>query len=124
MKKHWIDIVGKWSVVLAYDIREEDFDEVDGWLESLGVGVRKRRDALSVLHRVNKGFTFSNDRLRMSVMCVGHASSREQWWDTVVHEIDHVQKAIMDYYDIDCGSEDAAWLQGYLMRRVVTCVFG
>lgn len=124
MKKHWIDIVGKWSVVLAYDIREEDFDEVDGWLESLGVGARKRRDALSVLHRVNKGFTFSNDRLRMSVMCVGHASSREQWWDTVVHEIDHVQKAIMDYYDIDCGSEDAAWLQGYLMRRVVTCVFG
>lgn len=34
-------------------------------------------------------------------------------------KVGHVQNAIMDYYDVDCGSEEAAYLQGYIMRRII-----
>lgn len=55
----------------------------------------------------------------MSVMCIGDATSMEQWWDTLSHEIDHLQDAIMEYYGVQSGTEDAAWLQGYIMRLIV-----
>ena len=55
----------------------------------------------------------------MSVVCIGNATSLEQWWDTLSHEIDHLQDAIMQYYDVSSGTEDAAWLQGYIMRLIV-----
>lgn len=67
----------------------------------------------------NCGFTFSNDELRMSVTAISNASSKEQWWDTCVHEIDHIQAAICKYYDVDLGTEEAAYLQGYLMLKVL-----
>ena len=55
----------------------------------------------------------------MSVMCIGDATDEEQWWDTLSHEIDHLQDAVMQYYDVEPGTEDAAWLQGYIMRLIV-----
>lgn len=55
----------------------------------------------------------------MSVMCIGDATDEDQWWDTLSHEIDHLQDAVMQYYDVKPGTEDAAWLQGYIMRLIV-----
>lgn len=119
MKKHYIDIAGKWAFVFAYDIGEDDVEEVGDWLEALGANRREIARACRVILGVNKGFTYSNSDLRMSVVCIGHASSREQWWDTVAHEVDHLQNTILEYYHVEPGTEDAAWLQGYLMRSIV-----
>lgn len=55
----------------------------------------------------------------MSVVCIGNATSLEQWWDTLSHEIDHLQDAIMQYYDVSSGTEEAAYLQGYIMRGII-----
>lgn len=60
----------------------------------------------------------------MSVMCIGGATDDDQWWDTLDHKIDHLQDAIMQYYDISSGTEDAAWLQGYIMRLIVKAMKG
>lgn len=122
MKKHYIDIVGKWAFVFAYDIGEDDVEEVCDWLEALGAKRREIARASHVIHGTNKGLTYSNTDLRMSVMCISHASSKEQWWDTVAHEVDHLQNTILDYYNVGPGTEDAAWLQGYLMRKIVECL--
>lgn len=119
MKKHYIDIVKKWAFVLAYDINEEDLEEVGDWLEALGAKRKEISRACRVLLGVNKGFTYSNTDLRMSVVCISHASSREQWWDTLGHELRHLVNTICDYYDVDYDSEDASYLQGYVMRNVV-----
>lgn len=73
----------------------------------------------NLLLGLNRGFTFSNSGLRMSVMCIGDATSKEQWWDTLSHEIDHLQHSVMEYYGVKPGTEDAAWLQGYIMRLIV-----
>lgn len=119
MYKHYLDIAGKWAFVFAYRIGEEDLEEVGEWLKALGAGRREIRRAQRLLTKLNKGFTFSYSGLRMSVMCIGDATSLEQWWDTLSHEIDHLQDAVMEYYGVDHGTEDAAWLQGYIMRLVV-----
>jgi len=119
MKKHYLDIAGKWAFIFAYNIGEGNLAEIGEWLEALGAKPYEIVRAQGLLLRLDKGFTFSNSGLRMSVMCIGNATSLEQWWDTVSHEIDHLQHAIMEYYGVKPGTEDAAWLQGYIMRLVV-----
>lgn len=124
MYKHYLDIAGKWAFIFAYDISEEDFDEIGEWIEALGAKPREIRRTKELLRRLNKGFTFSSSGLRMSVMVIGGATSLEQWWDTVSHEIDHLQDAVMEYYGVEHGTEDAAWLQGYIMRLIVKALRG
>lgn len=119
MYKHYLDIVGKWAFVFAYNIGEEDLDEVGEWIEALGAKHREIRRTKKLLRRLNKGFTFSSSSLRMSVLVVGGATSLEQWWDTLDHEIDHLQDTVLEYYGVEHGTEDAAWLQGYIMRLIV-----
>jgi hypothetical protein len=124
MYKHYLDIAGKWAFIFAYNIGEENLDEVGEWIMALGAKPREIRRMKKLLRRLNKGFTFSSSSLRMSVLVVGGATSMEQWWDTLSHEIDHLQDTIMDYYDVEPGTEDAAWLQGYIMRLIVKVMKG
>lgn len=70
----------------------------------------------------NSAFTYTNTRKRMSVVCIGWATTEGQWWDSVTHELDHLQNIIMRYYDVECGSEEAAYLQGYLMRGIISVI--
>ena len=119
MYKHYLDIVGKWAFIFAYNIGEDNFDEAGEWIEALGASRKEIKRTQHLLQTPNKGFTFSKESLRMSVVCIGNATSLEQWWDTVSHEVDHLQDAIMEYYGVEPGTEDAAWLQGYIMRLVV-----
>lgn len=122
MTKHYIDIVKKWAVILAYDVEVADLDELASWLDALGCGRRDLEKACRIALGTNNGFTFSNSNLRMSLVVISDASDEAQWWDTLVHEIDHVQNAICSYYDVPLGSEAAAWTQGYIMRQVVNTI--
>ena len=124
MYKHYLDIAGKWAFIFAYNIEEENLDEIGEWIMALGAKPREIRRMKKLLRRLNKGFTFSSSSLRMSVLVVGGATSMEQWWDTLSHEIDHLQDTIMGYYDVEPGTEDAAWLQGYIMRLIVKAMKG
>lgn len=120
MKKFYIDIKGKWAVIFAYDMRKDDLTELSGWLKALGAENKDIRKASYIALATNCGFTFSSGELKMSVVGISNASSEEQWWNTCIHEIDHVQSAICKYYDVDLGTEEAAYLQGYLMYRVLS----
>lgn len=119
MTKHYIDIVKKWAVILAYDVEVTDLDELASWLDALGCSRKDREKAIRISLGVNSGFTYSNSDLRMSLVVVSDATDESQWWDTLVHEVDHVQSAICDYYDVPLGSEAAAWTQGYIMRKMI-----
>ena len=118
MIKHYVDIDGKWAVILAYDIGRDDLDEVSAWLDALGANEREIARARRVAMATNSGFTFSDPTLRMSVVCVSQATSPDQWWDTMVHELKHVQSHVCQHYHVAEDSEDAAYLIGYLMRQI------
>ena len=119
MEKRYIDIEGKWGVVFAYDIKEDDLDEIASWLEALDATRKEVRKARRVVMRWNSGLTFSNDALRMSVMIVSKSTSREQFMNTLSHEIGHLKYDLCMYYDVEDGSEEEMYLQGYIMQRII-----
>lgn len=118
MKERYIDVDGAWGILLCYDYTRRDYDRMHAIMESFGMSEYRIIEAMDVLRHKNTGMTVSRSDLTMSAMFVGPATSKEQFMDTVAHEIDHVQHAIARHYDVSCGSEDAAWLQGYIMREV------
>lgn len=118
MKKHYVDIDGYWGVLFIYNYDMLDMDEMVGILDSFGVSEKEIRKAIPILFSTNTGMTVSRLDVTMSVIFVSEASSVEQFFDTIAHEIDHVQDAIDTYYGVWQGGEDSAWLQGYIMRGI------
>lgn len=118
MKKHYVDIDGYWGVLFIYDFDLLDMDEIAAILDSFGVSEKKIREAMPILYGTNTGMSVSRMDITMSAIFVGESSSVEQFFDTISHEIDHVQDAIDTYYGVWQGSEDSAWLQGYIMRGI------
>ena len=71
-----------------------------------------------MLTKRNTGFTFSNSDYKMSIVCIGKATSIEQFVNTVIHEAKHVQSHVCSYYYIEEDGETAAYLIGYLVARM------
>lgn len=119
MKKHYLDIDSSWGIIFCYDFDVLDAEEMGAIMDSFGMEESEIRYAMRVLFGTNTGMTVSRSDLTMSVIFVGESSSIEQFMDSCAHEIDHVQSAILRHYGIEQGGEDAAWLQGFIMRKIV-----
>lgn len=118
MIKHYIDIDGFWGIVFCYNYSQEDELEMAGIMDSFGLDNESIADAIEVLSCPNTGMTISRSDITMSVIFVSRATSKAQFMDTITHEVDHAQYAIERHYYVACGTEDAAWLQGYIMRGI------
>lgn len=121
MKTGYIDVDGKWGVILCYDFRRLDEYEMRASMMSFGMRGESLDKAIdTLLNHKNTGLCISRDDIRMSIIFIGNATGGDQWWDTTAHELlYHAACAIWDYYDVPYGSEDAAWTVGYLMRKAV-----
>jgi len=62
-------------VLVYYNVRPEDFIEVEDSLLQIDCSPKEARRALNVLRRKNTGFTFSNTDYKMSIVCIGRASN-------------------------------------------------
>lgn len=123
MTSSFIEIRDKWDLLFCYALRRMDEYEIRAMLMSLGMRGAKIDEATDVLlFEKNTGFCISNERLRMSVIFIGEATSEEQFWDTVVHELGHCANHICEYYGVPLNGEDYSWTLGYLMRMVVSKV--
>ena len=118
MRKRYIDVDGFWGIVFCYDYDFRDVDEMAAIMNSFGVEDREISNAIQILMGANTGMTISRNDITMSVIFVSEASDFEQFMDTCLHELDHVQASILDHYMINQGGEDGAWLQGYMMREL------
>lgn len=123
MRTEYIDVDGAWGVVLCYDLKRLDEYEMRQSMMAFGLrGSRLDKPIDVLLFHENTGMCISRDDVRMSLIYIGNATSEEQFWDTVTHELFHAQQAILDYYDVPSHTEDAAWTMGYLMRKTVELV--
>ena len=123
MKTKYIDVEGYWGVVLCYGLQRLDEYEMRKSMMAFGLrGERLDKPIDILLFHKNTGMCISRDDVRMSLIYIGNATSEEQWWDTVSHELFHAQQAILEYYDVPNDTEDAAWTMGYLMRETVKLV--
>lgn len=116
----WIDIDdGAWRLVVNYDVTPEEMPWIEKMLRSVDATESDIDDALALFYAPNKGCTLSDFSQRMSVVCIGWTTSRAEWHNSIIHEIDHVQRDICEYYDVSLGSELAAYLQGYLGAEMI-----
>lgn len=107
-----------WNILVYYNVGVSDFAEVADALIQLDCPESDLTNAFSVLKRKNTGFTFTNTERMMSIVCIGKSTNSSQFVSTVVHEAKHVQSHICSYYDIREGSEEAAYLIGYIVKRM------
>ena len=119
METKYIDVDGYWGVIVCYDYGFNDYDDIWSICRSFGLSNKKTNKALRVLSEMNTGMTISNYDIRMSVVFISKATSESEWWSTCIHELKHVTDAIIDYYDKDWDGEPSAYLNGFLMKRVV-----
>lgn len=107
-----------WNILFYFNVRPEDWFEVEDSLIQLDCSDDDIKAAFKTLEHRNTGFTYTNTEYRMSVVCVGWATSAAQFASTVVHEIKHVQSHICQYYGISESGETAAYLIGYIAKRI------
>lgn len=118
-----------WGILMVYDYDYRDFDRIWYMLMSLGMPNDKAEKALMVLSRLDTGMTYSVFHETMSVIFISQASSPEEWFDSVLHELKHTVEHISEFYEVDPKSEPAAYLQGeigrqmfpMIMRKVCKC---
>ena len=111
-----------WNILVYYNVCPSDFIEIEDSLLQLDCPKNDINKAFRVLTHKNTGFTFTNTDYRMSVVCIGKATSSDQFMSTAVHEAKHVQSHICSYYDINEDSEEAAYLIGYIVKRMYKMV--
>ena len=102
-----------------YDVHsQEDLKEAEKILASSGCKRKTIDEALDILSGVNTGFTFTNYAEGLTVVMISRASSPEQMYDTIQHELKHVTEHISEYYDVESREEAAAYLQGEIARKM------
>lgn len=73
---------------------------------------------LTIAHRnltsrqLNNGITFSNPELRETVWVTEITSSAREFFNSIVHEIRHLQQHIANAYGLDQDSEEVCYLCG------------
>ena len=114
MIRDYLDIDKHWGILAYYDATPEDFSQLGPILREFGCPEWEIRRAEETIRRTDKAFVFNAPWARMSVMVVGRVTHPSQFLNSLLHEMDHLQDCILDYYRVEQGTEDAAYLQGYL----------
>ena len=122
MENKYIDVGKKWGVVVNYDYDLMDYDEMWAIMRSFGLTSKNANKSLKILSNYNTGMAITNDDLKMSTIFISKASTPSEWWNTAIHELKHVADAIISYYDVEWDSEDAAYLTGYMTKKLVESV--
>ena len=119
MESCYIDINKKWGLVVNYNYDQRDYRDMWAQMRSLGLNDKSAKRALDILSNYNTGMAVSNEDLRMSVIFISRATDSGEWWSTAIHEVKHVADAIIDYYGKEYDGEDAAYLTGFIVKRLV-----
>ena len=125
MKRHFFHIEQHDWVVKAYiDTTKEDAEEILGELMSIGADMDVMRLAYKNLSSggLNTGLTYASPWNRETVIVVSRASSAEEYFNSIVHEIAHAGVYTCEALGIDLKSEQAAYFQGGLARDLYPCI--
>lgn len=122
MIRQEIDIDGHWLVTVIYLPQPDELWKVAEAYERLGCLDDEVETIISLMLQRNKGATFTNFRMRRSVVTIGRATSWEQFFDSVLHETKHLVDDIVAGYDIMNYGEPPAYLQGYIGRQMAPVI--
>lgn len=114
---------GDWLVMAFLDISGvRDLNEVYGLLLSAGLPDYKAQEACMVLSRKNKGYTYTDFKSRFTLTFASRGTSYDELYDSIQHELKHIVEHISDYYGVDPKSEESAYLQGEIAKKMFPAV--
>lgn len=95
-------------------------EEIIGLLKSIDCPKDKAREAYNnlVSCKLDTGVTYSNYKLRKSVMVISKTSSPEEFLNSLKHECRHLEDHIATAFKMPIGGEEVAYLAGYLGRML------
>lgn len=111
----------EWSVTCFIGYDEEDVDEICNALEVIGCEVDALLEARRHLAKDSdeRGLTYSNVRLRQSVVAIGRSPSQASIANTIGHELFHVVAHVCSNEGIDMQSEEPCYIMGELCEKVM-----
>lgn len=104
----------RWQVRIYYAVTCYHSSQILDYLCELNCpeNIYSRAEKHLLRGDLNTGFTFSNKRIRGSVMVVGLSSSPSEFLNSFEHEVRHLVDDIADAYDISHNGEEVAYLVG------------
>lgn len=112
-----------WWIMAYYDIKTDaDYDEVEDALIASGQKPAYAQKVITELMWPNTGYTFTKFGEHLSVVLISHATSYDELYNTVQHELKHVVEHLSSYYGVDPKSEKAAYLQGEIAKNMYKAV--
>lgn len=112
-----------WWVMAVYDIRTEaELNEAYRTLLAAGCADDEAQRACIALSGWNGGFTFTSFDDHATYMFIGKATSAEEMYDSCQHEMKHAVEHISEFYGVEPKSEESAYLQGELSRKMFSAV--
>lgn len=112
-----------WWIMATLDIKgEKDLDEVYRSLLACDCPGEEAQKACMVLSRKNCGYAFSDLRGHYTLMFASETDSAEEMFNTITHELKHATEHISGYYGVDPKSEEAAYLQGEIAKKMFPAV--
>lgn len=121
MKKERIRLFSwDWTIYVFISCGRYRVHDIITKLISLGCEGRNLSKAYRNLisEKADTGLTYSNKTKRASVMVVGYASSAEEFFNSLLHEMRHVEEHIATADGIDPYGEDVAYLIGDLSQAI------
>ena len=110
--------ISNWKVTILYEVTCDDTDTIIETLKDIYCPNKYIKEALDNLEtcNLNIGLTYSNLKLKSSVIVVGKTSSFEQLINTIAHEYFHLICHIQKLLKIE-DEEELAYLNGDLNMR-------
>ncbi len=107
-----------WNIIILYEVTCKDINFIIRTLKEIKCPKQYIEEALSNLEecKLNTGLTYSNLKLKSSVIIISKASSFAQLLNTIAHEYHHLLIHIQNDLKIN-SEEESANLNGNLIMR-------
>lgn len=108
-----------WAITILYNSDCLDIDRILEYLQSIDCPIYLQEEASNniIQCKLNTGLTYSNFKLRRSIMLISNTSSTKETINTIVHECYHfIQHLLKTQYATE---EQMAILIGNLVAEII-----
>lgn len=109
-----------WDLYVYYCITRTPINDIIEKLIDINCPSSYIKEAYTILsqNRENIGFTYSNASNRTSIIVLGRTNSPNQFINSFVHEITHLQSHISKTCGLNSHGEDVCYLAGYIAQTM------
>lgn len=103
-----------WCLRVYYNFNKDHIDELVWFMQINGFNEESIDKTYTFLNRdtVNNGVTVVNKNSRKAVIVITETTSCSEFFNTLIHELNHLSDFIADYYDINLSDESVSYMIG------------